>query len=441
MAEENAQNRIAGIIFDSISEGVFTTDRDCRITSFNHAAERISGFSRDEAVGRFCFDIFRTELCHQECALRSTLRHREQIENVRVSIITKDGRKVPIRVTTEVLRDDDGQVIGAVEFFRDLSEVENLERQIERISGVANMVSANEEMQRIFALLPDIAESECSVLIQGPSGCGKELVAQALHNLSPRRKGPFVKLNCGALPENLLESELFGYERGAFTDAKRSKPGHFQMAHGGTLLLDEVGEMPVPLQVKLFRVLSSGEFSPLGSVKVHKVDARILACTNRNLEEMIDEGRFREELYYRINVVNVSIPPLCDRPEDIPLLVQHFIDRFRRKRNKAIHGVSDEVLAVLRRYDFPGNVRELENAIEHAFVMCRDERIETPHLPAKIVAAVESGGRTRQDDRTEKAIIQEALRRHRGNRQETARELGMHRSTLWRKLRQYGIDR
>ncbi|MBD3161171.1 MAG: PAS domain S-box protein [Candidatus Latescibacteria bacterium] len=440
MSDDRTQEQIAATIFDSINDGVFTTDRECRITSFNRAAERISGFSREEAIGRFCFDIFRTELCHRECALRSTLKHNEQIENVRVSIITKDGRKVPIRVTTEVLRDETGEVIGAVEFFRDISEVENLERQIERISGVANMVSASEEMQRIFALLPDIAESECSVLIEGASGTGKELIAQALHNLSPRRKGPFVKLNCGALPESLLESELFGYEKGAFTDAKRSKPGHFHMAHGGTLLLDEVGEMPLPLQVKLFRVLSSGEFSPLGSVKVQKVDARIVACTNRNLGEMIEEGTFREELYYRINVVNVSLPPLKDRPEDIPLLVQHFIDRFRHKRSKSIRRASDEVLALLRRYDFPGNVRELENAIEHAFVMCRGEQIEVRHLPDKIVREARTQERTEREPKSERAVIQEALRRHGGNRQETARELGMHRSTLWRKLRQYNLD-
>jgi PAS domain S-box-containing protein len=441
MAETTDQQRIASIIFDSIGEGVFTTDRECRITSFNRAAEEISGFSRHEAVGRYCFDVFRTELCSRRCALRTTLARGERVSNVRVTIITKDGRKIPISVTTTVLRDSEGEVVGAVEFFRDLSEMESLERRIRRITGVGNMVSANAEMQRIFSLLPDVAESECAVLIQGPSGSGKELIAQALHNLSPRRQGPFVKLNCGALPENLLESELFGFERGAFTDAKRSKPGHFQMAHGGTLLLDEVGEMPVPLQVKLFRVLSSGEFSPLGSVKVHRVDARIVACTNRDVERMIEQGLFREELFYRVNVVNITLPALRDRPEDLPLLAEHFIARFREKRGKSIKGVSSDVLNALRRYDWPGNVRELENAVEHAFVMCRGETIETRHLPPKIVDAAERPAAAPRSEKSERAILEEALARHRGNRQATARELGMHRSTLWRKLRQHGLDR
>jgi PAS domain S-box-containing protein len=440
MKKEEHQRRIAQIIFESISDGVFTTDRECRITSFNVAAERISGFSREEAIGRYCFDIFRTELCHERCALRCTLQNGESVSSVRVTIITRDGRKVPISVSTNLLRDEEGQTVGAVEFFRDLSEVENLERRIQKITGIGNLVSANEEMQQVFSLLPEVAESECSVLIQGASGTGKELVAQALHNLSPRRKGPFVKINCGALPENLLESELFGYERGAFTDARRSKPGLFQVAHGGTLLLDEIGEMPSALQVKLFRVLSTGEFSPLGSVKVHRTDVRILASTNRDVERMIEEGRFREELYYRVNVVTLVLPPLKDRPEDVPLLVDHFIRRFREKRGKSIRGISPEALNLLRRYEYPGNVRELENAVEHAFVMCRGETIEVEHLPSKILAGAQGRPAVRNGDRSERAILAEALERHHGNRELTARELGVHRSTLWRRMKRLGIE-
>jgi len=440
MKSNKTQERIAALIFNNITEGVFTTDRECRITSFNRAAEEISGFSNEEASGHFCFDIFRTELCHARCALRSTLQNGDTIDNVRVTILTKGGRKRPISVSTSILRDESMEVVGAVEFFRDLTEVENLERRLRRFTGVGDMVSANEEMQRIFTLIPEIAESECSVLIQGASGTGKELIAQALHDLSPRRRGPFLKLNCGALPETLLESELFGHEKGAFTDAKRAKPGLFLAANGGTLLLDEIGEMPPALQVKLFRVLSTGEFSPVGSVKVVKTDVRILASTNRDLEQMIRDGRFREELYYRINVVSVGLPALADRMEDVPLLVDHFIRRFREKRGKAIKGVSGEALAAMRRYEFPGNVRELENAVEHAFVMCRGDTIDVRHLPDKILVAARDSGRPEISKKSERAIIQEALDRHAGNRQETAVELGMHRSTLWRKLRQYGLD-
>jgi PAS domain S-box-containing protein len=439
MDQQRRQERIASIIFDSISEGVFTTDRECRITSFNRAAERISGFTAEEAIGRYCFDVFRTELCNRRCALRTTLSNGAEVQNIRVTIITHDGRRVPINVSTSILHDEEGEVMGAVEFFRDLTEVEDLERRLERAAPAGNLVSANEEMQRIARLLPDVAESECSVLIQGPSGSGKELIAQALHNLSPRRKGPFVKLNCGALPPNLLESELFGYEPGAFTDAKRTKPGQFQMAHGGTLLLDEIGEMPLATQVKLFRVLSTGEFSPLGSVKVHRVDARIIACTNRDLEEMIERGEFREELYYRVNVVNIRLPALKDRPEDLNLLAEHFVQRFRERRGKGILGLSSATLEVLRRYDFPGNVRELENAIEHSFVMCRGDTIEPEHLPRKICEATQSRPKPLLSEQSEKAVIREALARNGGDRQKTARELSMHRSTLWRKVREYGL--
>ncbi|MCU0728267.1 MAG: sigma 54-interacting transcriptional regulator [Planctomycetes bacterium] len=439
MDQQRKQERIASIIFDSISEGVFTTDRECRITSFNRAAERISGFTAEEAIGRYCFDVFRTELCNRRCALRTTLSNGAEVQNIRVTIITHDGRRVPINVSTSILHDEEGEVMGAVEFFRDLTEVEDLERRLERAAPAGNLVSANEEMQRIARLLPDVAESECSVLIQGPSGSGKELIAQALHNLSPRRKGPFVKLNCGALPPNLLESELFGYEPGAFTDAKRTKPGQFQMAHGGTLLLDEIGEMPLATQVKLFRVLSTGEFSPLGSVKVHRVDARIIACTNRDLEEMIERGEFREELYYRVNVVNIRLPALKDRPEDLNLLAEHFVQRFRERRGKGILGLSSATLEVLRRYDFPGNVRELENAIEHSFVMCRGDTIEPEHLPRKMREATQSRPKPLLSEQSEKAVIREALARNGGDRQKTARELGVHRSTLWRKVREYGL--
>ncbi len=439
--EANAdQRRIAALIFENIQEGVFTVDCKFRITAFNAAAERISGFSREEALGQYCFDVFRTELCNGGCALRTSMRDGAPHANQRVPIITRDGRKVPISLTTTILHDDDGKAIGGIELFRDLTRVESLERRLQHIAGVGNMVSANEQMQRIFALLPDVAASECNALISGPSGSGKELVAQALHDLSTRREGPYVKINCGALPENLLESELFGYEKGAFTDAKQAKQGQFALARGGTLLLDEIGEMPMPLQVKILRVLSSGEYRPLGGVKELQADVRILASTNRILEERVAEGLFREDLYYRINVVNIDVPPLRERLEDIPLLVDHFIARFRERRGREIRGISSEGLSTLRCYDFPGNVRELENAIEHAFVMCRGDTIEPRHLPSRILDAASAPAQAQRENPCERAVIQEALARHGGNRQETAEELGMHRTTLWRKLQQFALD-
>jgi len=301
-------------------------------------------------------------------------------------------------------------------------------------------VSVNREMQQLVALLPDIAKSECNVLITGPSGSGKELVAQVVHNLSPRHYGPYVRINCGALPATLLESELFGYERGAFTDAKRDKPGKFCLANGGTLLLDEISEMDPALQVKLLRVLNDGEYQPLGSTRTMHTDARILAATNADLPERIEGGAFREDLYFRINVVEVRIPPLRERPEDIPLLVDHFLKKFRKKTRRSIDRVSPEALSALRRYPFPGNVRELENAIEHAFVMCHSDGIQVEHLPAMITRRSETVSSVSPGRRNEEAVIVEALRRNRGNRTRTARELGMHRSTLWRKLRVYGLQ-
>jgi PAS domain S-box-containing protein len=432
-------DKIARIIFDSISDGVFTVDQDCIITSFNKAAERITGFRGEEAVGRHCFEIFRTEVCHKMCALRDTLASHKPVENARVTIITHDGREVPISVSTTLLRNKEGSIVGVVEFFRDLSEVEHLRRRLEQDRVLESLASSNPQMRRIVEQLPSIAESECSVLVQGASGSGKELVAQAIHNLSPRCYGPYIRLNCAALPATLLESELFGYVKGAFTDAKRDKPGMFSLANGGTLLLDEISEMDVALQVKLLRVLNNGEYQPLGSTKTLRTDARIVTSTNADLQQAIREGTFREDLYFRINVVTVEIPPLRERPEDLPHLVESFLERLREKSHKPIKRVTPEALALLRKYPFPGNVRELGNAIEHAFVMCHGEEIAVEHLPEHVAKVAQSTEGIVYDERSERDVILEALQRHGGSRARAARELGMHRTTLWRKLKTYGI--
>jgi len=427
------------IIFNSISDGVFTVNQDCIITSFNRAAERITGFKVHEAVGKHCFDIFRTEICHKQCALKDTLQTADPVENAHVKIITRDEREVTISVTTTLLRDDSDDIVGAVEFFRDISELEHLRESLDRKRGLDDIVSVNQNMQQLKNLLPDIADAECNVLLEGPSGCGKELIAQVIHNLSPRSYGPYIRLNCAALPPQLLESELFGYEKGAFTDAKRNKPGQFTLANGGTLLLDEISEMDFALQVKLLRVLNNGEYQPLGSTKTLRTDARIIAATNADLQHEVKEGRFREDLYYRINVVALQIPPLQDRPEDIPLLVNHFMRIFRDKRRKHITQVTSDALAALRKYPYPGNIRELENAIEHAFVMCHGEEIDLEHLPAQVIARkdITPGVAYRPD--SERDVILEALTRNKGNKTRTASELGLHRSTLWRKIKSYGI--
>jgi PAS domain S-box-containing protein len=431
---------LSDIIFNSISDGVFTVDQNCVITSFNRAAEGITGFRASEAVGKHCFDVFRTEVCHKQCALKDTLKTADPVDNARVTIITRDDREIPIKVTTTLLRNTGGEVIGAVEFFRDISELEHLREKLDRKRDLDDIVSVNAEMHKLINLIPDIADAECNVLIEGPSGSGKELVAQVIHNLSPRRYGPYIKINCAALPAQLLESELFGYEKGAFTDAKRNKPGQFSLANGGTLLLDEISEMDIALQVKLLRVLNNGEYQPLGSTKTLHADARIVTATNTDLKEEVANGRFREDLYYRINVVNICVPPLRERPEDIPLLVSHFMRSLASRKRKPIHRISPEALSALRKYHFPGNVRELQNAIEHAFVMCHGEEIELEHLPAQLAERREMVSGISHNGDKEKEVILEALRRNRGNKTRAAEELGVHRSTLWRKLKLYGME-
>lgn len=428
------------MIFNSINDGVFTVDRDCIITSFNRSAEKITGFKAEEATGKHCYEVFRTEVCHKKCALKDTLKTEDPTDNSRVTIITRDGREVPICVTTTMLKDEEGNIVGAVEFFRDISEIEALHESLEKKTALDDIVSVNSEMHQLVALLPDIAEAECNVLIEGPSGSGKELFAQVIHSLSPRRYGPYIKLNCAALPAPLLESELFGYTKGAFTDAKSDKPGQFRLANGGTLLLDEISEMDISLQVKLLRVLNNGEYRPLGSARTMYTDARIIAATNADLTMAITEGRFREDLYYRINVVNISIPSLRERPEDIPLLVNHFLRIFRKKRRKSIERISPAALAVMRRYHFSGNVRELENAIEHAFVMCHGQEIEVEHLPLHITAQSSIANGISHSRRSERDVLLETLQRNNGNRMKAAKELGVHRSTLWRKIKSYNLD-
>ncbi len=433
------RKKISEIIFDSISDGVFTVDKKCRITAFNKSAEKITGFSSEEAVGKYCFDIFRTEICHKRCALKDTLKSREPIENVRVNIITKEGCEMPISVTTTMLKDDEGNAVGGVEFFRDCSELEHLEKRLDVKKSIGGIVSVNAEMQKIIATLPNIAESGCNVLIQGPSGAGKELFAEVIHNLSSRKYGPYIKINCAALPAQLLESELFGHEKGAFTDAKKDRPGQFCLANGGTLLLDEISEMDISLQVKLLRVLNNGEYRPLGSSKTLHSDARIIAATNADLQRLIEEGKFREDLFYRINVVEINVPPLRERPEDIPVLAGHFIKKFKTNLRTHIEGISSEAMGVLQKYPFPGNVRELENAVEHSFVMCADSKIQPKHLPKTIYNYSGVKNASNGSGRNEKDLILNALKRCKGNKSQAAVELGMHRTTLWRKIKHYNL--
>jgi transcriptional regulator with PAS, ATPase and Fis domain len=371
-------------------------------------------------------------------ATGKTMLHKEII------IVRSDGRRLPIGISTAILRDKHGRLIGAVESFRDMSLVAELRRELKGQYTVEDIISKNPKMQLILKTLPQIAESGASVLIEGESGTGKEIVAHAIHNLSERRKRPFVALHCAAIPDTLLESELFGYKAGAFTGAKKDKPGKFALANKGTLFLDEIGEVQPALQVKLLRFLQDGVYEPLGAVQSVKADLRVLAASNKPLSELVGNGLFRQDLYYRINVVKITLPPLRARMDDLPLLIDHFIERFNRRKGKNIHQVSPEAFGLLMAHDYPGNIRELENIIEHGFVMCRGETIQPKHLPPEM--SLDIGGPPLDTTREmplkdlEARYIWEALRRHDWNRLATAKSLGMSKSTFFRKVKALQIE-
>jgi len=430
-------------ILDSITEGVFTVDLDWRITSFNRAAEHITGIPRERAIGRPCKDILRANICEGRCALGYTIKNGKPIVNRSVTILDEDGSQKPISITTALLKDADDKIIGGVETFRDLSKIEKLRKEIRQQYEVADIISHNHRMQNLFNVLPDIADSPSTVLIEGESGTGKELFAHAVHQLSRRKKRPFVAVNCGALPDALLESELFGYKAGAFTDAKKDKIGRFAAAEGGTLFLDEIGDISPAMQVRLLRFLQERVYEPLGSVKSIRSDVRIVAATHRNLAKQVENGSFREDLYYRINIVKLEIPPLRDRLEDIPLLAEHFIERFNTIQGKDIAGINENALACLMSHNYPGNVRELENIIERAFILCRSGEIDQKHLPADICRRDESHNTSENMDsfkQLEASFLMNALRCNNWNRLKTAKALNIHKTTLFRKIKALGLN-
>jgi len=430
-------------ILESISDGVFTVDEDWVVTSFNRAAEEITGISRDEAVGRLCSEVFRSSMCEVDCALKRTLKNGKPVIGKSCYIIDVKGQRIPISVSTAVLKDAQGRIVGGAETFRDLTELEELRQELKGRTHVGELVSRSPIMQKVFEVIPAVAASPSTVLILGETGTGKELVARTIHALSPRRQGPFIAVNCSALPDTLLESELFGYKAGAFTGAARDKPGRFALARGGTLFLDEIGEVSAALQVKLLRVLQERRYEPLGSTRSETADIRIIVATNKDLARQAKLGLFREDLYYRVNVVRLELPPLRKRKEDIPILTEQFIAHFNALQKKSVQGVTTAALSLLMAHDWPGNIREIENVVERAFILCAGGSIGIAHLPEELTLryaerSTQKGMKSTRD-LVEAQTIRKALERNGNNRLAAARELGIHKSTLFRKMKRFGI--
>jgi PAS domain S-box-containing protein len=444
---------------DEIPVGIVVIDAHCRIVLVNRALEGLTGFGREEAVGIPCAHILRCNICLEKCPARDW-RPGSETASMEGDIINRDRQKVPVRVTFAPLLDHGGNIAGFIETVEDIRLLKTMEGSIGEPYGYGRLIGRSAQIERIFQILPIIAQSDSSVLITGETGTGKDFVAEAIHQASPRARNPFIKINCGALPETLLESELFGHQKGAFTGAVDNKPGRFRIAHNGTLYLTEIGDLPLSLQVKLLTFLDDKVVYPLGSTKGFHVNVRVIAATHRNLEGMVKQGQFREDLLFRLNVVRLHLPPLRDRGDDVRLLLDHFFHAYVAQFKKPIKGLSAKAMRILLDYSYPGNVRELRNIIEYTLNICQEDQIQPKHLPAYITAPVArevvreestkdvpvlhlaEGVETGADVEwavVERRMIVEALIKAKGRRSVAATHLGWGRSTLWRKMKQYGL--
>ena len=433
-------------IFNSNIEGTFTIDKDWNITSFNDSAVKITGHKKSESIGKKCWEIFNSAICRNGCHMEQTMQKGKTMIGNELEILNKNGTRIPIRVNSGILLNNKGEKVGAVETFIDISEIKNLSSHLDEKFKYENIVGKNKEIKQIISVLESVAQTDSSVLITGESGTGKEIAARAIHLNSGRRAGPFIAINCSAFAETLIESELFGHEKGAFTGAIKTKVGRFELAQGGTLFLDEIGDLSIAAQTKFLRVLETREFERVGGNKTIKLNARIIAATNKILSEEILAGKFREDLFYRINVMNVHLPPLRERKDDLPLLVNHFIEQFNLTFGKNIKQFSSSAYDYIEEYEWPGNIRELENVIEHCFILCNGDIIQAEHLPKRLKSIANTNfGKTNQNEvnnfkAVEKELIMSVLNRNNQNRTKSAKELGVDPSTLWRKMKKLEIN-
>jgi two-component system response regulator HydG len=437
------------IILDNLDIGVLTVDRGGHITFFNNRAEALTGFNRGDVLGKSCAMIFGHAASHDLLLFNETVADGRARSSTEGEIKSREGQAIPMRANYMALKNEDGRIVGGLATIFDLSLKYQFNSEIKGRYTFYDMVGKDPAIQKIFEIVPVVASSDATILIEGPTGTGKDVLAKVIHSAGTRSKKQLVKVNCAALPDNLLESEMFGYVKGAFTGAEKDKPGRFQEADGGTIFLDEIGDLPLSLQAKLLRVLEDREFYPLGGRRTTKVDVRIISATNQNLEQLVREKRFREDLYYRLNVMRLELPPLKQRKGDIPLLISHILKRLCATRNSRVEKFSNAALEVLLNYDYPGNIRELENIIEHALIVCQDKIIERKHLPLALQAgglpplpmlAYEKAPIEREIESTEKAVILNTLRQYHWNRGKAASALGINRTTLWRKVKKYNIS-
>jgi PAS domain S-box-containing protein len=434
-------------VLDAVSDGVIITNLERRIVFINETARRLLRYSEGEVADARCKSITQTSECEYSCPMTRAVQTGQDLVGLPMWYRTKDGQLLNCRTNVMLLRDDAGKVVGGVEVFSDITQIARLQESAEERFSFSNIIGHNRSMQEVFDLIRMVAETDSTVLITGESGTGKEMVANAIHFNSTRRTRAFVKVNCAALNEGVLESELFGHVRGAFTGAIADKMGRFELAHGGTIFLDEIAEIPPSTQVKLLRVLQEGELERVGSSKGVKVDVRVVAATNRDLAAALDDGSFRQDLFYRLNVFRIVLPPLRDRKDDIPLLVDYFVKKIAAKMpSKNLDRIETEALARLMDYRFPGNIRELENLVEHAAIRCQDGIIRTRDLPLPSATPPEEAAAPLYQihsplETLERDLILKTLDANDWKISKTAQRLGISRVTLWRKMKEYGVQK
>ncbi len=434
-------------ILDSISEGVIAVNKDFKIVYFNAAAERITGYLRNEVNGKFCKYVIKPGECAKNCPIALALKSKKTITDFNYELFNKSGLKNDIVLNSSILYDSNNDPIGGILTFRELSEVERLRFNLMKDSDFYGIIGKSSQMTEIYELLNEISESDAPVFITGESGTGKEMVANAIQSISRRKNKPYIKINCAVFPPNLLAAELFGHVKGAFTDAIKDRPGRFEIADGGTIFLDEIGEIPVQTQLQLLRVLQEGTFERIGESLTRKVNVRVIAATNKNIKLALDTATLREDLFYRLNVIPIHLPPLRERKSDIIPLINHFLKKFSLIYNKNIFELSDQTVDILINYQYPGNVRELENIIEYAFVRtAQNVAIEINKLPSfvrekenntakEIIKSNEYGKKFTRDE------ILNVLAKNKWNKNLTADELNVSRTTLWRLMHKYGLIR